>query len=183
MVRLAAPSTWRALVASLKARFEALVADVGSTGGVLTAGSRYIGRNQRFGDTRFGNRACEARAAPGTSRMQLRLIWQAAVDAYGAWILRPEQRGMRETIRAELRGQRVACHCVGRGLPCHGHWVVIIANCSECELQRLIDEAPTAKATAAARRATSAACRPASRTCGTVDPAPPELSATVSLFT
>lgn len=50
-----------------------------------------------------------------------------AVGAFRDWITLPEQAGLRERARRELRGRDLACWCAS-DLPCHAEVLLEIAN-------------------------------------------------------
>ena len=62
------------------------------------------------------------------------------MDEYAEWVLREAQRPLRERMRRELCGKRLACHCIGRGLACHGEVVAAIANSTDLQLDALIGQ-------------------------------------------
>ena len=92
---------------------------------------RKAGHKAELGENALGNWAT---SVPHNAWMRAGGLVQAqrdAEDAYFAWILRLEWEALQACMRTELRGKRMACH--------YG-----AANCTEEELQRLIDERPTA---------------------------------------
>ena len=107
-------SRWRHLVCNLE------------DGGPWPDSMVYVGRR---GDGRWDNRV--SRPAARTTAAH-----QTAVDAYWQWLLE-ETDGQRcvEAARRELRGKPLGCHC--SPLPCHGHALAVIANCSDEELAML----------------------------------------------
>ena len=105
----------------------------------MTAGvadAVYVGRDCRRGDARYGNRA--AKVQRGLSGAELGAAHEAAVSAYAHSLLGPGGEGRLEEVRQRLRGRRLACHCSGRGLACHGEVIAAVANCTEAELVGLV---------------------------------------------
>jgi hypothetical protein len=49
------------------------------------------------------------------------------VELFRAWIHAPEQAGVRQRVRRELRGLDLACWCKP-GWPCHADVLLEIAN-------------------------------------------------------
>jgi hypothetical protein len=67
---------------------------------------------------KFGNRVVTVEEAGSNA---------AAVEAYRAWAMAPEQAEFRGMARQELRGMNLACWCKA-GLPCHADVLLAIAN-------------------------------------------------------
>jgi hypothetical protein len=125
---------WRHLVLNLKKK------------GAAPVGGEYVyigrpGHNAPAGDAcTWGNK--EKVKWHGGSRRD-NTIWrleqehQRVVRVHRAWLLARPQEIAR--ARAELRGKRLGCWCAP--LPCHGHTLAEVANCSEEWLCRIVDEA------------------------------------------
>jgi hypothetical protein len=104
----------------------------------------YIGRRGSYataGDAcTWGNKE-KVRWHGGSRRYstnwQLEKEHQRVVKKHRAWLLARPQEVAR--ARAELRGKRLGCWCAP--LPCHGHTLAEVANCSEEWLCQIVDEA------------------------------------------
>ena len=94
----------------------------------------YVGRNPKYGQTRFGNRAARSKGR------RTREVNEGHVCAYAAWLGRPEQADLRAEIKRRLKGHLLVCHCAP--LPCHAEVIAALANeplatmpaiCGPCE--------------------------------------------------
>ena len=65
-----------------------------------------------------------------------------AVRKHHAWLLRDPAKVL--DARNELRGKRLGCWCTP--LPCHGHTLALVANCSNAQLRELVHTADAAEA-------------------------------------
>ena len=108
--------------AHLTLRWRHLVSNL-DDGELQPDGTVYVGRRS---DGQWGNRVSRPTAHTEPAH-------QVAVDTYWRWLLE-EIDGQRcvEAARRELRGKQLVCHCAP--LPCHGHALAVVANCSDHEL-------------------------------------------------
>jgi hypothetical protein len=84
----------------------------------------YVGRNSRYGATRWGNPFKLPRGANEVVRA-------SCIDEYTAWIQAPEQAELLEAAKRELRGKVLLCHCQHRGEDspaCHAEVLVRLVN-------------------------------------------------------
>ena len=112
------------------------------------------------------NRAHPSHDTPDAQRPALH---RSSVDRYWARLLGPEGGVLLLRARGELRGRRLACHCVGRPvvdaagervtaacLPCHAHSLAAVANCTDRQLQQLtLSVCPASPASHALRHTSS----------------------------
>ena len=88
-------------------------------------------------------------STPATERPQLH---RTAVDDFWARLVSDDGAALLQRARSELRGRRLACHCVGREvvddgggrlpdacLPCHGHSLAAAANCTPRQLAQIAE--------------------------------------------
>ena len=110
-------------------------------------GSVYIGSDARHGDTSFGDLLHPPAHTPHAERPRLH---RESADAYWQRIADPANSSLLERVRGELRGRFLACHCVARPcveadgaqartcLPCHGHCLAALANCTSRQLDQAL---------------------------------------------
>lgn len=86
----------------------------------------YVGRCRSLGPTTFGNHvAFVDRSLRGAALVR---DHERCVREYARWFAAPAQVDLRATVRRVLRGRYLACHCAGRGLPCHAEVLAAWAN-------------------------------------------------------
>ena len=142
-------SAWGSLVQRLEADWRHQVVDIDRGGVAARCGAVYVGCNARLGDTAFGNRPHPPHNALDAARPQLH---RAAVDDFWARLMSEDGAALLQRVRGELRGRRLACHCVGRRvvdgegvrvpdacLPCHGHSLAAAANCTTRQLAQIAE--------------------------------------------
>ena len=78
----------------------------------------------------------------GVRGAALRAEHERCALAYAAWLASPLRRDLRAEMRDRLRGQRLACHCKARSLPCHAEVVAAVANASDDFLTSMYPTTP-----------------------------------------
>ena len=66
---------------------------------------------------------------------------ERCVREYATYLFAEDKVNLRMTVRLELRGRRLACHCAARGLPCHAEVLAALANCTPGEATKMAEEA------------------------------------------
>ena len=127
-------------LATLRARWSHMVTDVSADKKAVSSGNAvYVGRNAIYGKTTFGNWA--ARVVRTKSPTDLAAEHERCVCEYATYLFAEEKVNLRMTVRLELKGRRLACHCAARGLPCHAEVLAALANCTPGEATKMAEEA------------------------------------------
>jgi len=95
------------------------VLNIKDLGGVIPAGAVYVGRDKRYGDTRFGNPFKIGGVMDGR-----KLDRGNAIFAYSMWLDQTKRFAL-DVVRS-LRGKDLVCHCAP--LECHGDVLLAFAN-------------------------------------------------------
>jgi hypothetical protein len=97
-----------------------------------STGAAYIGRSTSNGSLApFGNPFVIDPVLPAHL---LPHAHREACAQYRWWVMQPARATLRDRIRSECAECDVACHCAGRGLPCHGYTLAAIAASTESDL-------------------------------------------------
>ena len=127
-------------LATLRARWAHLVTDISVDKTAVRSGNAvYVGRNGMHGKVTFGNWA--TKVVRTKTPTDLAAEHERCVGAYAAYLFAEEQVNLRIAVRLELQGRRLACHCAGRGLPCHAEVLAALANCTPGVATKMAEEA------------------------------------------
>ena len=108
---------------ALRGKWRHLVGRVPALSKSIPKGSVYVGRDSRFGRTRFGNWAATVRKS--TSRRAEE--HERCVLLFAQQMAQPGRSSLRRQIARELRGRRLLCHCQA-GLACRAEILAALAN-------------------------------------------------------
>ena len=114
-------------LASLRGRWRHLVRRVPALGRTLPPGSVYVGRDPRFGRTRFGNLAATVRKSACSGHGGRAAEHERCVRQFATFLAHPARADLRRQVRQDLRGRLLLCHCKA-GLPCHAEILAALAN-------------------------------------------------------